>query len=136
MENLALVTLSLLLFTILSSYRGFREPGFIEKYSLNVNAIFFYKDYKRLFTSGFIHAGWVHLLFNMVALFAFGGAVEKLAGPWLFLLIYAASLLAGSLLALYINRNAASYSALGASGAVTGLIFFNIALFPSGQIGF
>lgn len=136
MENLALVTLSLLLFTTFLSYRGFRQPGLLERYAFNVNAIFFYKDYKRLFTAGFIHAGWVHLLFNMVALFAFGGEVEKLAGPWLFLLIYAASLLGGSLLALYINRNAGSYTALGASGAVTGLIFFNIALFPSGQIGF
>lgn len=136
MEDLALITLSLLLFTIIVSYRGFREPGFIEKYSLNTNAIFFYKDYKRVFTSGFIHANWIHLLFNMVALYAFGGEVEKLTGPWLFLGIYAASLLAGSLLALYINRNVSEYSAIGASGAVTGLIFFNIALFPSGQIGF
>jgi membrane associated rhomboid family serine protease len=136
METLASITILLLVVTVFLSYKGFREPAFLERYFFNVSSILFYRDYKRLITSGFVHANWMHLLFNMVALFAFGAEVEKLTSMWLFPVIYFACLIAGNLLALYINRNLADYTALGASGAISGLIFFTIALFPSGQIGF
>jgi membrane associated rhomboid family serine protease len=92
------------------------------------------KEYKRLITSGFLHVSWIHFIFNMVSLQSFGAILEEVLGPLNFLLIYFGSLLGGSLFSLYINRNDKDYSAVGASGAVSGIIFSTIALWPSGSV--
>ena len=94
------------------------------------------KDYKRLLTSGFLHVGWAHLIFNMISLYAFSGTIENELGNGQFLVIYFASLLGGSLFSLLIHKQHGDYSAVGASGAVSGVIFASIALFPGVGIGF
>jgi hypothetical protein len=72
----------------------------------------------------------------MFTLYAFGGSLESYLGLFQYLLIYFASLLGGSLLSLYIHRNHAGYKSVGASGAIAGVIFGAIALFPGMEIGF
>ena len=76
-------------------------------------------DFWRLVTSGFIHAGLLHLLFNMFALFILGSLLEPVVGRLRFALIYAVSLLCGSFGALLLEPNA---PVVGASGAIFGIL--------------
>ena len=73
----------------------------------------------RLLTAGFLHAGFMHIAFNMIALYFLGRVLEPSIGTVRFLMIYFASLLAGSLGAILLSSNIAI--TVGASGAVFGL---------------
>jgi membrane associated rhomboid family serine protease len=127
------ISLLIILVTVVFSYKGFRDRRFFEAYEFRVDKVLFRKDYWRLVTSGFLHLNWLHLAFNMFALLTFG-SIEPLLGPFIFLLIYFTSLIGGGLLALFIHRNHASYSAAGASGAVNGVIFSAIAIAPDMRV--
>lgn len=131
-----IVTLILIVINFIVSYRGFRNYTFFDTYKMEVEKVLVYKDYKRIITSGFLHVGWAHLIFNVISLWAFGGVLEIFLGPLPFLLIYLAGLVGGELLSLYVHRNNGSYSSVGASGAIGGVIFASIALFPGMKIGF
>ncbi len=118
------------------SFRGFSNRLFIEKYIFHVGSILGNNEYYRLFTSGFLHANIPHLAFNMLALYSFSQGIGRVIGILDFVLIYFGSLLAGNILALQINRNNPGYRALGASGAVSGVIFASIMMYPGGSISF
>ncbi|CAM1373145.1 Rhomboid family protein [Tenacibaculum litopenaei] len=130
MPELGIFGICILLATIAFSYQGFENMSFFNRYKFNVGAILNQKDYKRMLTSGFLHADWSHLLFNMFSFYSFASLLEFQLGIFNFALLYFASLLAGSTLSLYMNKNNWYYSAIGASGAVSGVIFAAIALFP------
>lgn len=117
------------------TYQGLTHSSYQNKYLLHVDSILVSKEYYRLFSSGFLHANWMHFGFNMAALVSFALSIEILLGIKSFLVIYCLSLLGGSLLALYIHRNHADYSGVGASGAISGVIASAIILFPEGEIG-
>jgi len=131
----------LIIANLIASYNGLSNRRFYNRYVFQVEKILVYKDYKRLITSGFLHVSWLHLLFNMITLYAFGGGLEGYLGQSSFgqleyLLIYFAGLIGGNLLSLYIHRNHPGYKSAGASGAIAGVIFGAIALFPNMSIGF
>jgi membrane associated rhomboid family serine protease len=126
----------LIIANIAFSYKGFTNATFFDGYKFEVDRILINKDYKRLVTSGFLHVSWTHLIFNMLSLYFFSGLVESNLGGVKFLIIYFVSLVGGDLLSLYIHRNHGDYNAVGASGAVCGIIFASIALFPGMGIGF
>jgi len=130
------LSLLLILANFLVSYKGFNDRNFYERYEFSIEKILIYKQYHRLITSGFLHVNWMHLIFNMLALYFFSGAVESFFGPLQFLLIYFASLIGGDLLSLFIHRYDSGYSSVGASGAVSGIIFAAIAVFPGMRMGF
>ena len=136
MENIGIAGLVVVITNFLVSYKGFKNNLFFESYKFNVDKILIRKDYVRLVSSGFLHADWMHLIFNMVSLFLFSSLLENEIGPILFLIIYFMSLIGGNLFALYIHRNHGDYSAIGASGAVSGVIFASIALYPGIGISF
>jgi len=121
--------------TVLMSMKGFNDRSFFEKYLFDSRSILASKEWYRTLSSGLLHANWTHLLFNMYALYTFS---EMLLFQYFteveFLALYVLSLLAGSALSLYIHRNH-SYRAIGASGAVSGVIYASIALDPNGGIG-
>jgi membrane associated rhomboid family serine protease len=100
-----------------------------------VEQVMVYKDYKRLFTAGFLHVNWMHLIFNMIALYFFSSALEAYIGTAEFLLVYIVGLLGGNLLSLVVHKHNSSYSSVGASGAVFSVMFSSIALFPGMSIG-
>lgn len=135
MDNTLIIGLLIIIFTCLTSYKGLTDRLFFNKYVFQVDKILLNKEYFRTISSGFLHADWVHLAFNMSSLYAFSASLEDDLGSLNYTLIYFASLLGGSLLSLYIHRNHGSYTAIGASGAVCGVVFASIALYPSVEIG-
>lgn len=136
MEEIGILTLVLLIANGLITYKGLNDIIFIDKYVFNVDQILVNKDYKRLITSGFLHADWMHFAFNMITLYLFSQSLEAYVGIPVFLILYFGSLIGGNLFALYIHRNHPDYTAIGASGAVSGLVFASIGLFPGMEIGF
>ncbi len=136
MDNASAVGTLIMIFTALSTYQGFKNREFFERYVFDVDAILIDKDYYRLISSGFLHANWWHFGFNMIALLSFSKTLELLFGYGRLSLIYFVSMLGGSFLALYIHRNHGDYRAVGASGAISGVVFSSIILFPDSKITF
>lgn len=130
---LAIGTIGIIAFTVYCSYRGFTDPRFESRYIFSPIHILRDKQYYRLLSSGFLHANWIHLLFNMLSLYFFSSRVELGFGLGTFLPVYFGSIVGGNLLSLYLHRHH-DYRALGASGGVCGIIFASIFLFPGGRI--
>ncbi len=107
---------------VIFSYQGFNKPSLQERYLFSIDGILLLRQRDRLLTSGFLHANWMHLLFNMYVLYAFSGFFARFPTVF-FVILYAGSLLGGNLLTLWIRKNQGSYRALGASGAISGLLF-------------
>ena len=119
----------ILIATIAMSYYGFNNATFFNRYMFNVGAVQ-KGDYVRLISSGFLHANWEHLIFNMISLFFFYEVVTDSMGELVFVFIYFGSMLLGNVFSLQIYKRQSYYSAIGASGAVSGIIFTAIALYP------
>ena len=119
----------ILIATIAMSYYGFNNATFFNRYMFNVGAVQ-KGDHVRLISSGFLHANWEHLIFNMISLFFFYEVVTDSMGELLFVFIYFGSMLLGNIFSLQIYKRQSYYSAIGASGAVSGIIFTAIALYP------
>ncbi len=136
MSDTGIISLLLLILNVIISIKGFNNHAFFDKYKFEIDKILVNKEYVRLISSGFLHVNWFHLILNVVSLAAFSGMVESYLGSIQFLVVYSASLIGGNLLSLFIHRNHPDYSAVGASGAICGVIFAYIALFPGSNIGF
>lgn len=136
MTDTGIIGLILIVVNIFTSYKGFTNATFYEGYRFEVDRVLINKDFKRLITSGFLHVSWIHLIFNMLSLYAFSGLIESSLGGVKFLIIYFFSLIGGNLLSLFVHRNHGDYGSVGASGAICGIIFSSIALFPGIEIGF
>jgi len=129
MGNLSLVTIVIIAANALISFKGFGDYGFFERYKFNVGGIR-RGEQIRLFSAGFLHVDMTHLLFNMITLYFFAPIVLGYLGNVYFIIIYVLSLILGNLLSLYFHQNEYHYSAVGASGAVTGILYSAILLEP------
>ena len=134
MYNLHLATIGIIAANVLVSIRGFNDQVFFERYKFSIGGINAGQK-ERALTSGFLHVDFSHLLFNMFTLFFFADVVITWFGPTKFVIIYLISLLAGSLLALFFHKDEPFYSAVGASGAVTGILYSAILLQPDMRLG-
>lgn len=121
--------LSIIIANVLISYKGFNDYNFFRKYEFHVGSIRAGEQI-RMLSSGFLHGDFGHLFFNMFSLYMFAPVVIYSFGTLTFLMIYFISLIAGSLLALSFHKNDFGYRAVGASGAVTGIIYASILLNP------
>lgn len=129
MGKIDLITIILIAANVIISFKGFNDFGFFDKYKLHVGVV--QRGEKiRIVSSGFLHADTGHLFFNMFTLYFFADVVIQLLSPIQFLLIYFGSLVLGSLLSVYFHKNEYHYSAVGASGAVMGVIYSAILLQP------
>lgn len=126
MNTLLIIIIAL---NVIVSFKGFEELAFFRKYEYHIGSIRAGEHY-RMFTSAFLHADISHLAFNMLTLYFFAPEVSNFLGNGAFLLIYFASLLFGSLLTLVLHKNDYSYRAIGASGAVTGILYSAILIHP------
>lgn len=135
------MTYIIIAFTVIVSIAAFRSSEFFSKFQFNAYQIYHRKEWYRLLTHGFLHANWTHLIVNMLVLFIFGPVVEKYFSHFLapgaigahrliFLLFYLVAIALSSLLSLYKQRNNAWYNSVGASGAVSAIIFSYIFFNP------
>ena len=127
--NLHIATIAIIAVNVLVSIRGFNDMQFFERYKFGIGAIKAGQR-DRMITSGFLHVDVAHLFMNMFTLYFFADVVIRWLGAPKFLIIYMASLVAGSLLALFFHKDEPFYSAVGASGAVTGILYAAILLQP------
>lgn len=111
------------------SFKGFNDLSFFRKYEFHVGSIRA-GEHLRMITSAFLHADIVHLFFNMWVLFMFGINVIDVLGDLGFVIVYFGSLVFGSLLTMVFHKNDYNYRAIGASGAVTGILYSAIILNP------
>jgi membrane associated rhomboid family serine protease len=126
--------LAIIVANVLFSIKGFNDESFFRKFEFHVGSIRA-GEHLRMVSSAFLHADIVHLAFNMIALYSFAPVVTESLGNTTFLLIYAGSLIFGSLLTMVFHGNEYNYRAVGASGAVTGIIYSAILLYPNMTIG-
>ena len=115
--------------TALVTFIGLSNPIFFDKFKFNISGIKAGEQY-RMITSGFLHADWFHFAFNMFSFWSFANFLIKEFSTTNFLLIYFGSMAIGSLLTYFIHKEDLYYSAIGASGAVTGIIYCAILLYP------
>src|SRR5687768_3000700 len=131
--NLSL-TLILIGLTVLVSWQGFEKPRLLDRLLLWPPAIDRSKQYDRLVTHGFVHADWQHLLFNMITLYFFGSQVERWFVPYIgqvgFALFYLSAILVAILPTYLRHRHDPRYRSLGASGAVSAVLFAFILVQP------
>ncbi len=128
------LTTLLMLINIAMSLYVFSNPDKMEDWCFHIGRITRFKENYRMLTSAFIHADGFHLLFNMIALFSFGRLAEFKLGTPYFAILYFGSLLAADWFVMQMKRNNANYRAVGASGAISGVIFAAILFAPMNPI--
>ena len=121
--------LGIIIANVLFSMKGFDDFSFFEKYKFNIGGIK-RGEQIRMLSSGFLHADMSHLIFNMLTLYFFADIVIITVGFISFLIIYFASLIVGNLLSFYFHKDEYHYSAIGASGAVMGILYAAILFKP------
>ena len=129
-----ILLIGIIAITVLISYKGFNDLIYFRKYEFHIGSIQ-KGEQIRMVSSGFLHVDMSHLLFNMLTLWFFAPLVLSYLGNWIFVLIYMGSLIFGNLLTYIFKRNNFSYRAVGASGAVTGVLYSAILLQPDMMLG-
>lgn len=128
------VTVIIIIITCLISISVFNKPAEINKLIFWPALIKEKKQYYRFLTSGFIHADWMHLGFNMLTLYFFGRYVEdyfrQIFGPGIYILFYLLAMIAADIQTYLQYRNDYHYRSLGASGAVSAVLFASILFNP------
>lgn len=137
------ITLYITLITVVVSIAAMYNETLMDKLIFHPYTVHQHKEWYRFFTSGFIHADFMHLAFNMFSFYMFGDYVEQYftmifgaSGGTFFIILYISSLLI-CLIPTYLNHyKQYHYQSLGASGAVSAIVFAGIFLQPTMQIGF
>ncbi|PWJ98434.1 rhomboid family protein [Flavobacterium araucananum] len=128
------ILIAIIIANVLISYKGFNDLSFFRKYEFHVGSIRSGEQI-RMLSSGFLHVDIMHLAFNMLTLWFFAPVVIQWLGTFSFVLVYFGSLIFGSLLTMLFHKNDYSYRAVGASGAVTGVLYSAILLQPDMMLG-
>lgn len=137
------MTILIIILTSVISYAAFSRHSMADKMKFNASKIIHNKEYHRLISHAFIHANWEHLIVNMIVLFSFGTAVEKYfefqfgrIHTFYYLLLYVGGILFSNLYALIKHKNNFYYNAVGASGAVSAVLFCAIFFDPWNPVYF
>ena len=129
-----MITFAIIAVTVLVSWQAFERPRLLQRLVLWPPAIDRQHQYDRLLTHGFLHADWSHLLFNMLTLYFFGRLIEQfmtdMRGPLVFPLFYLSAIVIAILPTYLRHRHDPHYTSLGASGAVSAVLFAFILLKP------
>jgi len=132
------VTIIIVIITCIVSFIGFSNQRVIDELIFNPPAIYYRKEWYRFFTCGLIHADIMHLAFNMFSFYVFGRLVENTflqifgaKGPILYGVMYIAALFACLVPTYSQHKENYNYRSLGASGAVSAVIFAGIMLYPT-----
>jgi membrane associated rhomboid family serine protease len=131
------MTIWIILLTAVVSIMAFYNENLMHKLIFNPYSIEKRREWYRFLSSGLIHADWMHLLINMFVLFSFGRVVEAYydylfidKGWYYYIILYIGGMVAAIIPTFYKHRLDPGYSALGASGAVSAIVFASIVLDP------
>ena len=131
------ITIVIIVVTVLISFYSFNRRDIMARLMMNPYMIMHRREYYRVVTSGFIHKDHMHLLFNMFTLYFFGEYVERIfdyvfgaAGPAYFVILYVSAIVVSDLTTLHKHKDNPRYNSLGASGAVSALVFVFILFLP------
>ena len=130
MNLIELIPIFIIIITCITSLMAFNNNALFQRYAFNVGAITRDKQYYRFITSAFLHADMMHLFFNMFTLYFFARPIMFYYGVFVFVWLYVGSIVAGNAFSLWLYKNRPSYTAIGASGGVSGVLFAAIALAP------
>jgi membrane associated rhomboid family serine protease len=137
------ITLIIIIVTVLVSIGGFSNQKIINDLIFYPPAVSRDKQWYRFFSCGLIHADFGHLLFNMLSLFLFGRFVEEKfmelfgdTGKWYYLLLYILALFVSLVPTYFKNKDNYHYRSLGASGAVSAIVFAGLMIAPYIEVGF
>ena len=133
-----MITLVLIAVTCLVSILCFTGTFDINKLVFNAYSVGHRKEWHRMLTHGLVHGGWGHLFFNMLTLYFFGKVVEQYfaltfggtLGCVLYIVLYVSAIAVSSVWDLVKFRNDWNYNAVGASGAVSAILFASILFEP------
>lgn len=127
-------TLALALIISAVSLYGFYNRDFFERYLFDPSRIRHNREWIRIISSGFLHTGPAHLIFNMYSMYSFGESLERAYSPFVIAIVFFVSVLSGSLFSLLFKRKSVAYRAVGASGGVCGIIYSSIFLMEGGHV--
>ncbi len=121
-------TIIIILITVIASYSAFTNESLFDRLILWPRRMDSPNEYYRFFTSGFIHADWTHLFFNMFTLYFFGSFVESAfadigMNQAMFVILYLTGIIAASIPSFIKHKNNSYYRSLGASGGVAAVLF-------------
>ncbi|GIV33149.1 MAG: rhomboid family intramembrane serine protease [Chitinophagales bacterium] len=132
-----IITLCIILITSFVSISAFSNQHTVQRLIFSPYAIKRNKEWYRFITYGFIHANWIHLLFNMWVLYLFGNITESyfkhvfgIAGGITYLFMYMAGMILSEMYSFFRHQDNPGYMSLGASGAVSAVLFASILFKP------
>lgn len=135
------MVISIIALTCLISIMAFSNPDLLNRLQFNAYAIKNEKQVWRFLTYGLVHGGWAHLAINMFVFWSFGKIVLYLyqlhfgnLGYLYFILLYVGGIMFSVLYDFGKHKNDSWYNAVGASGAVSAVVFASIILYPAGGI--
>ena len=132
---LAPITLTIVIATCAVTIVSFRSFSLYNRLLLNIDAVLGRRgEWWRMLTCGLVHADYMHLAFNMFALFTFGIWFEHVIMSWRFGMVYGLGVLAGSFASIIVHRNAPSYMAVGASAGVSAIVGAATVIYPDLRI--
>ncbi|MFW5758627.1 MAG: rhomboid family intramembrane serine protease [Bacteroidota bacterium] len=137
------ITIVIIIITAITSFLAFNNPETFYKMKFNAYLVHHDKQWYRFLTYGLIHADWMHLFVNMFVLWSFGTMVEDLFTKYFeglaamyFLILYVGGVAFSSLPSYGKHKNHDFYNAVGASGAVSAVLFSSILMYPQGSVVF
>ena len=135
------VTLIIIVVTVGISFLAWNNPALMDRWIMNPYQVASRGQYYRLVTSGFLHADWGHLFFNMLSLYFFGAVIEQIfgalfgaVGPLYLIGFYLVGILVSDIPSFLKHRNDPGYNSLGASGGVSSILFASILFYPLSKI--
>ncbi len=128
--NMAPVASIIFIFTIVTSIYAFNNTQLFGKFMLHPYSLAKGGKLYTFITSGLIHADWMHLFFNMFTFFFFAFRLEAMIGHWQFAVLYFVSLVVSDIPTAIKHKNDYRYSSLGASGAISAVLFSYILFDP------
>jgi membrane associated rhomboid family serine protease len=141
------MTIAIVIITSLISIVAFYNDTLMRRFMFNPYQVYYRKEFWRLITHGFLHADWIHLIVNMIVLYSFGRNVEAwmnqlriggyIRSPiFTFSLLYFGGIIVSTLITLFRHYKNYHYNSVGASGAVSAVIFTSIFFSPLDKIYF
>lgn len=132
------ITIILIVITVAISMYAFKNNDMFYKWLMNPYAVANNKEYFRFLTSGFIHADYMHLGFNMLTFYFFGRNIEPFfqlifgeQGNLIFVVFYLVAIIVSEIPTFLKHRNNSHYNSLGASGGVSAVLFASIIIMPT-----